>query len=276
VTRTSSAPASVPGEEGLAVPRRYGAALAALATAQKSSSGAPAYSRFVNRRLGRWAAAAAWVVGATPNQVTALSAVCTFAGIALVAALPSGLLVAEAVVLLLVVGYALDSADGQLARLRGGGSPAGEWLDHVIDATKIAVLHLAVFASWLREPEGREAILALPLVYQVVATVAFFAIVLTEQLRRADSVRRGSPTVVRPRTSALYSLAVVPTDYGLLCLAFLLLAWTPAFTVVYVALLVANTAYLVLALPKWFRELAALPRTASALTTTAPAQGRAS
>jgi phosphatidylglycerophosphate synthase len=261
------------GPESLPVPRRYGPALVALATAQKSSSGAPAYSRFVNRRLGRWAAAAAWVVGATPNQVTALSAVCTFAGIALVAAVPTGPLVALAVVLLLVVGYALDSADGQLARLRGGGSPAGEWLDHVIDATKIAVLHLAVFASWLREPEGREAILALPLVYQVVATVAFFAIVLTEQLRRADSVRRGSPTVVRPRTSALYSLAVVPTDYGLLCLAFLLLAWSPAFTVVYLALLVANAAYLVLALPKWFRELAALPRTAAALTTTAPAQG---
>ena len=137
-------------EASLVVPRRYGSALSALATAQKSSSGAPAYSRFVNRRLGRWAAAAAWVVGATPNQVTALSAVCTFAGIALVAAVPSGALVAVAVVLLLVVGYALDSADGQLARLRGGGSPAGEWLDHVIDATKIAVLHLAVFASWLR------------------------------------------------------------------------------------------------------------------------------
>jgi len=240
------------------VPRAFRPALAALVSAQKPSTGAPAYSRFVNRRLGRWAAAAAYTLGATPNQVTALSAACTFAGIAVLALAPSGVGTALAVVLLLVVGYALDSADGQLARLRGGGSPAGEWLDHVIDATKIAVLHLAVFASWLREPEGREALLAVPLVYQVVATVAFFAIVLTDQLRRAEAAKTGVAAPVGRRTGLLYSLAVVPTDYGLMCLAFVLLAWPPAFTVVYVALLVANAAYLVLALPKWFRELRAV------------------
>lgn len=240
------------------VPRAVRPALAALASAQKPSTGAPAYSRFVNRRLGRWAAAVAYTLGATPNQVTALSAACTFAGIAVLALVPSGIGTALAVVLLLVVGYALDSADGQLARLRGGGSPAGEWLDHVIDATKIAVLHLAVFASWLREPEGREALLAVPLVYQVVATVAFFAIVLTDQLRRAEAAKTGVAAPVGRRTGLLYSLAVVPTDYGLMCLAFVLLAWPPAFTVVYVALLVANAAYLVLALPKWFRELRAV------------------
>lgn len=238
-----------------AVPRAVRPALAALASAQKPSTGAPAYSRFVNRRLGRWAAAVAYTLGATPNQVTALSAACTFAGIAVLALAPSGIGTALAVVLLLVVGYALDSADGQVARLRGGGSPAGEWLDHVIDATKIAVLHLAVFASWLREPDGREALLAAPLVYQVVATVAFFAIVLTDQLRRAEAARTGVVAPVGRRTGLLYSLAVVPTDYGLMCLAFVLLAWPPAFTVVYLALLVANAGYLVLALPKWFREL---------------------
>jgi phosphatidylglycerophosphate synthase len=245
----SSAPSRTP------VPREFRAALAALASAQKSSSGAPAYSRFVNRRLGRWAAAAAYVLRATPNQVTAVSALATFAGIAVLATVPAGWLPAVLVPLLLVVGYALDSADGQLARLRGGGSPAGEWLDHVIDATKIAVLHLAVFASWVREPEGREAVLALPLAYQVVATVAFFAIVLTEQLRRAESVAAGSPVLVRRQTGALYSLAVVPTDYGLMCLVFVLLAWPGAFTVAYLLLFAANAAYLLLALPKWFREL---------------------
>ncbi|KPG84341.1 hypothetical protein AEQ27_07935 [Frigoribacterium sp. RIT-PI-h] len=237
------------------MPRAVRPALAALASAQEPSTGAPACSRFGNRRLGRWAAAVAYTLGATPNQVTALSAACTFAGIAVLALAPSGIGTALAVVLLLVVGYALDSADGQVARLRGGGSPAGEWLDHVIDATKIAVLHLAVFASWLREPDGREALLAAPLVYQVVATVAFFAIVLTDQLRRAEAARTGVAAPVGRRTGLLYSLAVVPTDYGLMCLAFVLLAWPPAFTVVYLALLVANAGYLVLALPKWFREL---------------------
>lgn len=246
--------------------RTVRAALAALAAAQKTSSGAPAYSRFVNRRLGRWLAAVAWVLRATPNQVTAVSALCTFAGIALLALLPAGPLVAVLVPLLLVVGYALDSADGQLARLGGGGSPAGEWLDHVVDATKIAVLHLAVGVAWIRSPEDRGGLVAVPFAYQVIATVAFFAIVLTEQLRRAEAVRRGEAKLSRPRTGVLYSLAVVPTDYGLLCLAFALLAWPAGFTVVYLALALANTLYLALALPKWWRELAAAPRDAAGST----------
>lgn len=236
----------------------YSQSLARLASAQKSSSGAPAYSRFVNRRLGRYLAALAYRLGLTPNQVTAVSAVFTFAGIAVIAFAGTSLPSAVAVVLLLVIGYALDSADGQLARLRGGGSPAGEWLDHVIDATKIGVLHLAVFANWLREPQGREAVLGVPLFYEVVAAAAFFAIVLTDQLRRAQQVRTGIPTRGSRRTSALYSLAVVPTDYGLMCLAFVLLAWPVGFTVVYLAFFAANTLYLVLALPKWFRELQGL------------------
>ncbi|MCU1529489.1 MAG: hypothetical protein JWP75_3252 [Frondihabitans sp.] len=236
----------------------YSESLARLASAQKTSSGAPAYSRFINRRLGRYLAAAAYQLRLTPNQVTLVSALFTFAGIAVIAFVPTSFPSAVSVVLLLVIGYALDSADGQLARLRGGGSPAGEWLDHVIDATKIGVLHLAVFANWLREPQGREGVLGLPLAYEVVAAVAFFAIVLTDQLRRAQNVRTGVPTRGSRRTSALYSLAVVPTDYGLMCLSFILLAWPLGFTVIYIAFFVANTLYLVLALPKWFRELKGL------------------
>ena len=49
-----------------------------------------------------------------------------------------------------MLGYALDSADGQLARLRGGGSLTGEWLDHVIDSFKISTLHLAVLVMAYR------------------------------------------------------------------------------------------------------------------------------
>lgn len=237
---------------------RYSESLARLASAQKGSSGAPAYSRFVNRRLGRYLAAAAFQLGMTPNQVTAVSALCTFAGIAVIAFVHTTIWSAVAVVLLLVVGYALDSADGQLARLRGGGSPAGEWLDHVIDATKIGVLHLAVFGNWLREPQGHFGLQGFALAYESVAFVAFFAIVLTDQLRRAEHVRTGIPTRGSRRTSTLYSLAVVPTDYGLMCLAFVLLAWPLGFTVVYLAFFAANTLYLVLALPKWFRELKGL------------------
>ena len=103
----------------------------ALSRAQKSKAGAPLYSRIINRPAGRVLAAIAHRLGATPDQVTVLSALCTYSGIALIALWRPTVVSAVATALLLMFGYALDAADGQLARLRHGGSKAGEWLDHV-------------------------------------------------------------------------------------------------------------------------------------------------
>ncbi len=140
---------------------------------------------------GRYLAAAAYQLGLTPNQVTAASALCSLAGIVAVATVrPSwwlGVLVAVA----LALGYALDSADGQLARLRGGGSPAGEWLDHVVDCVKISALHAAVLISLYRFFDlDTPALLLLPLAYQLVNSVAFFAMILNDQLKRVYGAAR--------------------------------------------------------------------------------------
>ncbi len=95
-----------------------------------------AYSRFVNRRLGRLLAAWATHRACLPNAVTAVSAGFTFSAVVLLAVLPPTWWLGITVALLLVLGYAFDSADGQVARLTGTGSAAGEWLDHIVDATK--------------------------------------------------------------------------------------------------------------------------------------------
>jgi phosphatidylglycerophosphate synthase len=241
-------------------PVRLRAALDRLSSAQKGSRGAPAYSRFVNRRLGRLLAAAAFCLGWTPNAVTALSAACTLTGIALLALVPASGLSGVLVAACLVLGYALDSADGQLARLCGGGSPAGEWLDHMVDSVKIASLHLALLVGLYRfEPLGRTAWLLVPLGFSVVSVVLFFATLLNEALRdRSGAATRATPSESRPST--LRSLVVVPTDYGLLCVAFVLLGAPVAFAAVYTALFCATAVYLLLALPKWFREMDRLPR----------------
>jgi phosphatidylglycerophosphate synthase len=234
------------------VARTLRVALAGLSSSQKTIKGAPAYSRFVNRRLGRYLGALAYVVRLTPNQVTAISATATAAGILLIALLPPSGLAAGAIVLLLLGGYALDSADGQLARLLGGGTLAGEWLDHVVDAAKVGILHLAVFVHFVRFVDAGPVVLGVPLAYEFVASTLFFAMILTEQLRK----RVVSPAPVSVRSSSrLYALAVIPTDYGVLCLAFGLLWWQTGFVVVYAALLLANAAFLLLALAKWFGEL---------------------
>ncbi len=130
---------------------RWTDALHRLGAAQKGHArGAPAYSVYVNRRIGRVLAATAYVWGWTPNGVTAVSAVFTFTGILLLCVVPVSPWLGVVVALLLALGYAWDSADGQLARLRGGGSVAGEWLDHFVDAVKIASLHLAVVIGLFR------------------------------------------------------------------------------------------------------------------------------
>ncbi|MDN3905261.1 CDP-alcohol phosphatidyltransferase family protein [Arthrobacter sp. YD2] len=235
----------------------YRDAVARLSTAQKTSKGAPAYSRYINRRLGRYLAALAHQAGLRPNQVTAISAVCTFSGIATAVLAGPGPLAAIVIPALLILGYALDSADGQLARLTGGGSPAGEWLDHTVDAFKVGSIHLAVLVCWWRFFPLETAWLLVPLIFQVAATVHFVSTLLMDQLRRGNRAHHGTLVAGDGHSSALYSLAVVPTDFGLMCLVFFLFAWPAAFVGVYSALCAATVAFLLLALRKWYREVKA-------------------
>lgn len=228
-----------------------------LAHAQKGHArGAPAYSVYVNRRLGRVLAAAAHGIGLTPNQVSLLSAAHSFLAIGLIALAPVSPLSGMAIAALLVLGYAWDSADGQVARLRGGGSPQGEWLDHFIDALKISSLHIAVLVGLFRDlpPEASWA-LVIPLIFAVVAPTTFTAMLLNDLLKGKHSVasthERGGGTLLR-------SLLVVPTDFGLVCLVFVLWGWTPAFLVGYGLLTAAAVGFLALAARKWFRDMAAL------------------
>ncbi|MCZ2830216.1 CDP-alcohol phosphatidyltransferase family protein [Modestobacter sp. VKM Ac-2986] len=234
--------------------------LGRLSTAQKGAAGAPAYSRFVNRRAGRLLAALAFHAGLTPNAVTGISALCTFTGIALLALVAPSWWLGLAVAGCLAVGYALDSADGQLARLRGGGSPAGEWLDHMVDALKTSSLHLALLVGLYRfEPVERGPVLLVPLAFCVVAAVLFFGTMLNEALR----AQHGAPTRAQRtagRPSVLRSLVVLPTDYGLLCWVFVLLGAPVVFLSVYAGLAVLTAGYLALAALSWFREMGRLPR----------------
>jgi phosphatidylglycerophosphate synthase len=239
-------------------PDRHRDVVRRLAAAQKSSKGAPAYSRFVNRPFGRHLAAIAFRLEMTPNAVTAVSALFTFAAIALIATVHPSLIVGAAVAVLLVVGYALDAADGQLARLRGGGSVSGEWLDHVVDATKIPCLHLAVLVGLYRFSEFRgTGWLLVPIGLTVVATVSFFAMILNDQLRRQSAAATGG-LVDRGVTSGLRSLLVLPTDYGLLCVVFLAWGYPSMFVLIYSVIAACSTLYLGAGAVKWFREMSRL------------------
>ncbi|WP_285036458.1 CDP-alcohol phosphatidyltransferase family protein [Plantibacter sp. ME-Dv--P-095] len=232
----------------------YNEIVARLAGAQKKRApGAPAYSIYVNRKAGRYLAAGAYKVGLTPNVVTAISALFTFAGIAMLAILPPAWWVGVAIWLALAIGYAFDSADGQVARLRGGGSASGEWLDHVVDATKISTLHLAVLIMVFRHFDfTNPALYLIPMGYTVVAAVSFFAMILNDQLKAAYGHK---PALDARRSSPMRSLLVIPTDYGFLCMIFLLIGFPPLFFAAYTLMFIANTGHLLLGSVKWFRDM---------------------
>lgn len=244
-----------------APPLGFSAAHHQLRAAQKSGAGAPAYSLYVNRPLGRVFAAAAFQVGLTPNQVTGLSAVFTFVGIGLLPLLSPSWWLGAVVAVLLVVGYALDSADGQLARLRGGGSMAGEWLDHMIDSAKNTALHLAVLVAAYRFfPLPSRGWLIVPMAFTVITVVLFFGMLLNDQLARGHRARHHLPAPAAAPLTPVRTLLKVPTDYGFLCLVFVLLGAPLWFFGAYTLLALGSAGYLMLVARKWFCDIQALDR----------------
>ncbi len=240
-------------------------AIADLRSAQKSSRGAPAYSRFVNRPLGRILAAVAHTVGLSPNAVTIVSGTVTFAGIAVLALVEPTAWAAVLVTALLVLGYALDSADGQVARLSGRSSVAGEWLDHMVDALKLASLHMAVLVCWYRFYDVDARWLLIPILFGIVSSVSFFRMILTDLLLRTKAPDVQTPggiggTDPASTSPAWYAVAVIPGDYGLWCLTFLSLWLPPVFIAIYTMLAVLNAALLAASAARWFRVVSSLDR----------------
>lgn len=244
---------SVTGES-TSLRARFHHTVAQLETAQKKRArGAPAYSVYVNRPIGRRLAAVAFLMGMGPNTVSLVSALFTFSAIVLIAVVQPTVWLGLLVTALLVAGYAFDSADGQVARLRGGGSAAGEWLDHVLDCIKCSTLHLAVLISAFRYFDLGSQLLLIPLGFSVVSAVSFFASILNDQLKARHAV---SALAKEPQGSTpLRALIGLPTDYGVLCLVFVLLGWPAIFFIAYTLLFVANLGYLSLAGPKWFGDM---------------------
>jgi len=230
---------------------RFREAMARLGGAQKSKAGVPAYLRYVNRRLGGWLAAAGYGMGLSPNHLTAASAAFSAIGILTLVAVRPTPLVGVLVAVALALGYAFDSADGQLSRVRGDGKPSGEWLDHVVDVAKTASLHSGVLISLARFGDlGSDRWLLVPIAFGIVNTTFFFGMMLRDQLGGAPAAGEkgvGSPT---------RSLALLPMDYGTLCWAFVLLAWTPLFLVAYGVLGAFMAAFGVRSFAKAYRTLA--------------------
>ena len=241
-------------------PAGFSAALRRLQRAQKSSRGAPAYSLYINRPLGRVLAAAAYGARLTPNQVTAVSAVFTFSGLAVLALAP-----AEASGRTPGRRPARPRIRPGLGRrptgpLTGGGSLGGEWLDHTVDWSRWWRSTSRCWSPSTAASTSTSRWLLVPLAFAVASSVHFFGMILVDLFRRVRSAEAPDTIEAPPAPSRVSSLLKVPTDYGVLCLAMLLLGFHGPFVGVYTVLAAAMVGYTALVLGKWRRDIAHLER----------------
>lgn len=222
-----------------------------LNRAQKSGAGVPAYTRWVNRRLARGVAASAAALGLTPNAVTMVSAGLSGVGLAVMILVGPAWWSALITAALLAAGYVFDSADGQVARLTGTSSPAGEWLDHVVDAIRTPAIHLTVAVAVMLHRPDLLWLAVIALLFTVMSVGQFMSQILAEQLVRNSGGE--SPEASGTRKSLL----LLPTDTGVLCWSFAFWVFPPAFFAIYTALFGINLVHTAASMRRKYQKLAA-------------------
>jgi len=218
-----------------------------LRSHQKPPRGVSVYSVHVNRPWGRALAAVADRLGLSPNTVTLLSGACSLTAVALIATLTPSPRLGVLIAVLLALGFALDSADGQLARLRGTGSKSGEFLDHMLDCLVKLSLHLAVLVAWVSADVARRWLLV-PIGFQIAAVLLFFGGTLVAILHPRVDADAATPRPLR-------AWLLLPVDHGIVSWSFILWGFLPAFTFVYELLFLAHVVLLIALSVQWFREL---------------------
>ena len=208
----------------------------------------PAYTRWVNRRLARFFAATAYSAGASPNFVTFLSALVSFGGLAIVVFARPTPWIGIPIAVLLALGYVLDSADGQVARLGKRGSKAGEWIDHVVDSVRTPAIHLAVLIGLNSIATVNRWFLVVAIAYTLLSAGQFMSQILAEQL----GGRIESTTSER---GAIKSFILLPTDSGVVCWIFLLWGLPQVFAWVYLALFVLNLGHTAISMRRKYQLL---------------------
>jgi phosphatidylglycerophosphate synthase len=195
----------------------------------RTNRGGGLFSEAISQRLGAGFAVAAHRMGASPTALTlanlTLGLAVSVTVIALAGPVARGTVPAWAVGLLALVGwhvaYALDCADGQLARVTGRTSPAGARIDVLCDVAAQIALVTALSATAVAQRPGAPAWL-----------VAAFA--GTWMVNLVTSVLQSGPQAASMLPSRSLPVRVVKLirDYGaVIFLAGLVLAVAPQWTV---------------------------------------------
>ena len=185
------------------------------------------WTRYVNSPIGALLAFLFYPTRASPNMVSVTGVVVHVVAAAILAATvpPIAVPAAIAVVALWQLAFALDCADGQLARSRGQGSAFGAWLDQFMDVVTHSLVYgaLCLFAA---------RALDLDAAVSVALTALVFSLHLLQwaaQSQKASVIGRDAAVEPGGGGARIISGALSLVDYGLfLFVAGLLLLWPVA------------------------------------------------
>lgn len=124
-----------------------------VATFLRHHGGGQPLTRAFSQPLGAVLASLAARCSLSPNAVTLLALATSLAGAAMYAS-RDGATATWTAAVLLQLGYALDCADGQLARVTGRTSRLGGWLDVYCDHVAIAGLSFALLFHLVARADG--------------------------------------------------------------------------------------------------------------------------
>jgi phosphatidylglycerophosphate synthase len=205
-----------------------------LVASSKKKKG-PLYTRYVNRNAALPLTWVFWKLGLHPNVVTGISFTVTHLALLMLVLLPTTLPLCVGIWLMLTFGFMLDSSDGQLARVSGRTSKAGEWLDHTLDMAKILNVNMAFSYALIAGTLAADLPLTIPLLAAFVNLLSqpthYFVIIFKDSFLERAGSSRDSTSVANPgfARNAVMNFA----DYGLFILMPILIPWPKLFGIVY-------------------------------------------
>lgn len=211
---------------------------ASLVAASKKPSGS-IYTRYVNRNAAIPLTYMFWRLGVHPNTISVVSSAVTHTALGLLLVLGVAVPVVVGAYLLLVLGYMLDSCDGQLARVSGKTSKRGEWLDHSLDMVKLLTFNMTL--GYLLLTHAIDGTLPMGAVFGAIVLnllfqpTHFFVISMKDAILGLPKKPAATASPAQGLGGAAAALLRNAADYGLFMPMVLLLPWIEAFLYIYLA-----------------------------------------
>lgn len=220
---------------------------------QRGNLGEPAYSRFINRWLGRIFASVIGYFKISPNTISFSSFILTIVTFICFLILKEiNFLESVLLELFLLIGFILDATDGQIARLLNKQSKKGEWFDHTLDAIKLSLGHgVAVFFIITHVDFDKFWYVVFLFIFSL-AMGRYIGVILKTKLIDYKTSERSSKKAGK---GIIRSILLLPLDYGTFIAIFIFTYNPRIFFIAYTALGLISILYSVLLIFRSWREL---------------------